>query len=207
MIMGCKWGKRNDLNLSLLFLVLLCNLLLLTTSAEDQSPLSPFVIPATGLATSFQQSIACSEDTENTLKGYNLQCLSSSNSTNTSSSSSSSSSCDRFIRDDLFSSEETDTLLHIALKGMGNASSAGGPTILDLNTGYLRDSESGLKNLFLTRSNLFSLEDFEAYGRIIKKLKGIVESFFGISENVLFFTAPTFITRLDGNPFWQPQEV
>ena len=202
--MGYKWGKRLDLNLSLLFLVLLCNLLLLTTSAEDQSPLSPFIIPATGPATSFHQSIACSNDTENTLKDFNIRCLSSSYSTNTSSSSS---SCDRLIHDDLFSREETDTLLHIALKGMGSASSAGGPTILDLNTGYLRDSESGLKNLFLTHSNLFSPEDFEAYGRIIKKLKGIVESFFGTPENVLFFTAPTFITRLDGNPLWQPQEV
>jgi hypothetical protein len=32
----------------------------------------------------------------------------------------------------------------------------------------------------------------------------VVESAFNISEGLLYFTAPTFITRLDGRPDWKP---
>ena len=77
----------------------------------------------------------------------------------------------------------------------------GGPTILDINTGYIRDS-AGLDNLFVREQQLFTAEDFEHYGNIIRKLKSTVMETFKLSE--LYFTAPTFITRLDGSSSWQP---
>ena len=51
----------------------------------------------------------------------------------------------------------------------------GGPAILDINTGYLRDSE-GTINLFLQdyrkkKDKIFTAADFSHYNRIINKLK------------------------------------
>ncbi len=87
---------------------------------------------------------------------------------------------------------------------MATRLSYGGPTILDINTGYIRDS-NGLDNLFNRDEQFFSAKDFENYGNIIKKLKNLVSSTFGLDENSVYFTAPTFITRLDGNSTWEPQ--
>jgi hypothetical protein len=78
---------------------------------------------------------------------------------------------------------------------------AGGPTILDINTGFLRDT-NGMQNLFMENSDIFSSEDFEHYGSIIKRLKALVETTF---QTEVHFTAPTFITRLDGRSSWEPQ--
>jgi hypothetical protein len=66
----------------------------------------------------------------------------------------------------------------------------------------VRDS-NGLDNLFLRDTAVFSDEDFEHYGSIIGRLKDHVMKTFDITE--LYFTAPTFITRLDGRESWEPQ--
>ena len=80
-------------------------------------------------------------------------------------------------------------------------------SIVDINTGYIRDG-NGLENLF-KRGNeaglIYTEEDFTAYGNIIKQLKQHVMDSFELTE--LYFTAPTFITRLDGRSSWQPQEI
>lgn len=110
--------------------------------------------------------------------------------------------CGSKIMDGLFSLEEIERLHTIVRKGMAQRVSVGGPTILDINTGYIRDSK-GLENLFLRESDIYSSEDFSHYGSIIKKLKDTVANTFGISQ--LYFTAPTFITRLNGDIKWSPQ--
>ena len=63
---------------------------------------------------------------------------------------------------------------------------------------------TGIQNLFDNESSTFSYSElhFTHYGSIIKKLKAKVEATFGIRE--LYFTAPTFITRLDGQKDWNP---
>ena len=110
-------------------------------------------------------------------------------------------SCDRVVIDGLFESADVTALRAIAEKGMATRENKGGPTILDLNTGYIRDSD-GLENLFYSRQGFFSAEEFEVYGRIIARLKSFVENAF---QTTVFFTAPTFITRLDGREDWKPQ--
>jgi hypothetical protein len=126
--------------------------------------------------------------------------------------------CGRSVVDDLFDESDIDALLAIAEKGMSVRPSLGGPTILDLNTGYLRDS-AGLVNLFeatrpsksdasapnLESESLFQDVDFMLYERIIHKLKGHVQESFGGAPGPVYFTAPTFITRLDGNASWKPR--
>ena len=112
-------------------------------------------------------------------------------------------SCDRVVIDGLFELEDVSALRAIAEKGMATRGNKGGPTILDLNTGYIRDSD-GLENLFYSRKAFFSAEEFEVYGRIINRLKSFVEDAF---RTTVFFTAPTFITRLDGREDWEPQGI
>ena len=113
-------------------------------------------------------------------------------------------SCGRRIVDNLFSTSDVEKLHAIVNKGMSYRENKGGPTILDINTGYIRDSD-GLANLFVGNTAAFSDEDFAHYGRIITTLKAAVADTFKLKE--LYFTAPTFITRLDGNPAWQPKEM
>lgn len=130
--------------------------------------------------------------------------------------------CGRRVVDGLFEDTDIEALLAIAEKGMAVRPSLGGPTILDLNTGYLRDT-AGLVNLFEStaprnsggdpslgymqsnpsESGVFDDADFELYERIIRKLKGHVQESFGAPP--IYFTAPTFITRLDGNESWKPR--
>ena len=113
--------------------------------------------------------------------------------------------CKRIIRDGMFTDDEVAALKAIAVKGMAKRVSLGGPTILDINSGHLRDT-AGLINLFDERSNFsYTAEEFSTYGNIIRKLKSILETTFEIQN--LMFTAPTFITRLEGKTGWQPNEV
>jgi hypothetical protein len=81
-----------------------------------------------------------------------------------------------------------------------------GPTILDINTGYLRDTD-GLDNLFHTemkKNSIYSVDDFTHYGNIIRKLKDLVMDTFNVKE--LYFTSPTFITRLRAlDSTWEPK--
>ena len=120
------------------------------------------------------------------------------------------SKCGRTIVDGLFEDQEIEQLLSIVERGLAlrdKASQAGGgPAIFDLNTGFVRDS-NGLDNVFAEKHNsLFTPADFYAYGRIIKKLKQHTMESLGV--NHLFFTAPTFVTRLDGrNPDWAPRAI
>jgi len=120
--------------------------------------------------------------------------------------------CLRYVGDNIFDKDDITNLLNIAKKGMNTRSrvTKGGPTILDINTGYIRDTE-GLINLFGEDYNkdindqIYTTYDFAVYGEIINKLKNLVSTKFNIQN--LHFTAPTFITKLDGNPTWEPNEI
>jgi hypothetical protein len=115
--------------------------------------------------------------------------------------------CSRHVIDGVFEESDITALHSIAEKGMNSRGpSLGGPTILDINTGFVRDS-NGLENLFTrdVAGKIFSDDDFALYGRIIAKLKETVMAHMKVDE--LHFTAPTFITRLDGASEWKPTQV
>jgi len=128
--------------------------------------------------------------------------------------------CGYRVVDGLFSSEDISLLHAIVNKGLSRRKQLGGPTILDINTGYIRDI-AGLENLFTTNTNnnkgdetssimsdVFTPEDFSHYGRIIRVLKSVVAKTFHIrAEQDLFFTAPTFITRIDESLPWKVQGI
>lgn len=115
-----------------------------------------------------------------------------------------SNNCKRRITDGLFSLEDVRKLIAIADKGIALRPRVGGPTIVDINTGYIRDS-AGLDNLFVKSIDIYDANDFLHYGNVIRKLKqAIMESF---SLDRLYFTAPTFITRIDIDTAWSPKEI
>lgn len=126
--------------------------------------------------------------------------------------------CRRKIVDGLFSDDEINRLLSISERAFAlrDAEPSGGPSIFDLNTGFIRDSK-GLDNVFFSRNlDLFSEEDFRIYGQIIHKLKSKVQEYLQVpkkridmdARTALYFTAPTFVTRLDGrNDSWEPAEI
>eukprot|EP01031_Cornospumella_fuschlensis_P036133 gene36133-43820_t len=115
-----------------------------------------------------------------------------------------SNNCKRKILDGLFTSEEVNKLIAIADKGVFLRPRVGGPTIVDINTGYIRDS-AGLDNLFIKSNDIFDASDFLHYGNIIRRLKDTVMEAFNLET--LYFTAPTFITRIDMDTPWNPKEI
>jgi len=115
--------------------------------------------------------------------------------------------CGRRVIDGAFSDSDVSKLHEIVTKAMSHRPvQNNGPTILDINTGYLRDTD-GLDNLFhkeMKKNSIYSVDDFTHYGNIIRKLKDLVMDTFSVKE--LYFTSPTFITRLRAlDSTWEPK--
>lgn len=116
-------------------------------------------------------------------------------------------SCGRAVFDQFVSSIEVEELREVALKGMSERalSALGGPTIFDINSGFLRDAE-GLVNVYTGRGGsskmTFSPAQYELYRRVVERIRQHVVDEFNLGS--LYFTAPTFITRAVGNASWRP---
>ena len=123
--------------------------------------------------------------------------------------------CDRVVVDDFISETDIERLISIAERGMDAAdadAAAGGPTIFDINSGYVMAPGARLENLYHKQQQAepprpyFTPDDYELYRSVIRRLKAEVEATFS-RDSDLYFTAPTFITRLSGeNPNWRPTE-
>lgn len=114
--------------------------------------------------------------------------------------------CGRAVVDGAFSSLDIAKLRETVEKGMSERKAIGGPTILDLNTGFIRDS-TGVENLFARDNDIYTAEEFAHYGTIIERLRQSIVDTFNMTSGELFFTAPTFFTRIDMSKNWQPQEM
>ncbi|GLE11351.1 hypothetical protein PINS_up023731 [Pythium insidiosum] len=117
--------------------------------------------------------------------------------------------CGRAVRDGFVTPAEVAQLREIAEIGMANRSRLGGPTIMDINTGFVKDN-NGLVNIYQSRRDAppiprFTAEQFDLYRRTIEKIRLALVQEFGLKH--LYFTAPTFITRIVGNASWEPAEI
>ena len=119
--------------------------------------------------------------------------------------------CDRVVIDDWLPPAEIDALRDIAARGAAAADAAaasGGPTIVDINSGFVMAPGARLVNLYQAKSKRkpFGGEDYELYRSVIRRLKAEVEAAFP-RASALYFTAPTFLTRLSGeNATWEASE-
>ena len=118
--------------------------------------------------------------------------------------------CDRVVIDDWLPPAEIDALRDIAARGAEAADAAaasGGPTIVDINSGFVMAPGARHVNLYQSKSKKpFGSEDYELYRSVIRRLKAEVEAAFP-RASALYFTAPTFLTRLSGeNATWEASE-
>ncbi|OEU08642.1 hypothetical protein FRACYDRAFT_249538 [Fragilariopsis cylindrus CCMP1102] len=146
--------------------------------------------------------------------------------------------CHRFVIDNFISIEEINQLRRITFKGMSyvddndsnstdsdstsdststTSSASGGPTIMDINTGYIRNtnevtsiysnssSEGNEKRKLKKRHAIrFTENDHELYQDVIDRIqKRITKEFLQLSSSSssssVYHTAPTFITRAVGS--------
>lgn len=172
-----------------MIVILLFSLVIALVAVLVVSDESSVVISANKVA-DFLAEVPCRSSASEDSTGYSPGCISS--------------TCLRRIVDGIFTDDDIANLHAIARKGMSQRPVVGGPTILDINTGYIRDSD-GLDNLFTKSNDIYTSEDFAHYGQIIQKLKETVMQTFQLPT--LHFTAPTFITRIDADTPWQPQAI
>lgn len=114
--------------------------------------------------------------------------------------------CGRVLVDHFVSFGEVVALQIIAEKGMAGRSRWGGPTIMDINSGFVKDGD-GLINLYRQTPPTHALTPlhFALYKRVIESIRLTVMQQFSLST--LYFTGPTFITRLVGNSSWSPKDM
>ena len=116
--------------------------------------------------------------------------------------------CRRIVIDDFASKEEIDRLRLLAEKGASKASPdaiKGGPTIVDVNTGFVRDP-NGVTNLYEGPNVLrFDRDELETYRRVMERIRDRVAEEFNATG--LYLTAPTFVTREIGSAEhdWRPK--
>lgn len=113
--------------------------------------------------------------------------------------------CGRHWEDDFVSPEDVATLRAMVQRGFARSSRTVGPTILDANTGFMRDDT--LQNIY-RRQRLkgseevlepvdFTSDQFAVYGGVFTRIHARLKEVFNIST--LHFTAPTFVTRILGS--------
>jgi hypothetical protein len=117
--------------------------------------------------------------------------------------------CVRYVEDGFLSADEVARLLQLTAYGMSPSHASAGPTILDVNTGMLRDPEA-LLNVYAPATSsadprplAFNASDLALYRSVFDRIKERVAAVAGVDH--VYFTAPTFITRLVGHADWRPR--
>ena len=117
-------------------------------------------------------------------------------------------SCSRHVFDDFVSPADVARLRSMAERAIEAARGGGGrpgPTIVDVNSGYMRDDE-GLANMYEgNEGGLFSSEEYAFYRDTIERIRVTVGETFGLDEGYPIFTSPTFITRIQHDDQWRPK--
>lgn len=106
--------------------------------------------------------------------------------------------CGRYMEDDFLSPAEVSGLMDMMKVGFESSTIAAGPAILDVDTGYLRDTS--LRNVYPAAN--FSAEQFTLYGSVFERIRVRLKQVFHLNQ--LYLTAPTFVARLRGGDDWQP---
>jgi len=116
--------------------------------------------------------------------------------------------CGRIVSDDLIATKkEASELLKMMKKVFVRSKVTVGPTIADINSGLLRDS-NGVQRLYVGDDRIyFTLKEYKLYGDIFMRAKAAIAAQWGLNNDFLFFSAPTFVTRILGNSTFSPREV
>ncbi|TRY69063.1 hypothetical protein TCAL_04139 [Tigriopus californicus] len=107
--------------------------------------------------------------------------------------------CGRVIMDDLLQESETEAILALAKKGLAQGGSSGGASILDLHSGALSQGEAFI-NVYKVYPDLFTRSEFEVYKSVKDRVKAAVAEHFGLNNDHLFLSHPTFFSRITAAP-------
>jgi hypothetical protein len=112
--------------------------------------------------------------------------------------------CDRVLQDNFLTTAEVEKLIDMAERGMAKAAGSKlGPTIMDVNSGWVLSSGQETPTSIYRDGALYAKEEYDFYRSVITRLKAQVELNYNL--NTLYFTTPTFITREVGAPQWRPR--
>jgi len=119
--------------------------------------------------------------------------------------------CNRLIYDDFLDEKGVTKLTNMANKAINAGRGGGGrpgPTIVDINSGFMRDDE-GLVMIYEGAEGeaLFTAEEYKFYGDVIERIRRTVGAENGLDEGFPVFTAPTFITRIKYDADWRPRSM
>lgn len=122
--------------------------------------------------------------------------------------------CGRTVMDNLITESDARHLKGLAEKGMSYGGSSGGASILDLHSGALSSGTQFINIYkFLQSQNeaLLTEEDLRIYSKVKDKIHAAIASEFGVKQNQLYLTSPTFFSRMNTTPpttkhdeYWHP---
>ncbi|KAK4314618.1 hypothetical protein Pmani_014106 [Petrolisthes manimaculis] len=120
--------------------------------------------------------------------------------------------CGRVVWDSVIHPSEASALLNIAQRGLTLGGSAGGASILDLHSGALSQGNAFINMYKLDAiKTVFNQDDFRIYSHIKNKIHQAIANHFGISQDGLYLTHPTFFSRITSAPpktihdeYWHP---
>jgi len=117
--------------------------------------------------------------------------------------------CKQSIFDNFAFEEEVERLKTMADRALslstGIPAPKYGPAILDINQGMVLHGD-GLYNIYEQNETIYTEDEYSFYKSIIDRIKRMIIEEFGLE--LLYFTAPTFITRTRGHPLdWQFRQL
>lgn len=107
--------------------------------------------------------------------------------------------CGRAVNDGLISDKDAHALLKIAKTGLSKGGSDGGASIVDLHSGALSRGPHFV-NLYKKYPDIYKPNDFAVYKRVKDQVKTYLAEHFEIEPESLYFTHPTFFSRLENKP-------
>ncbi|KAM9831770.1 2-oxoglutarate and iron-dependent oxygenase domain-containing protein 3 [Neosynchiropus ocellatus] len=122
--------------------------------------------------------------------------------------------CGRAVTDSVVTREEAQVLRRLAERGLALAGSDGGASILDLHSGALSMGKQfvNIYRYFGDQvKDVFTLEDFQLYKEVRKRIQAIIAETFGLDQNLMHLTKPTFFSRINcttaktqHDEYWHP---
>ncbi|XP_014671387.1 PREDICTED: 2-oxoglutarate and iron-dependent oxygenase domain-containing protein 3-like isoform X2 [Priapulus caudatus] len=108
--------------------------------------------------------------------------------------------CGRVVMDGLVTSKEAEHLVELVESALSYGGSTGGASILDLHSGAMSKG-NGFVNIYsyLKKKKLdqiFTDDDFLLYTQIKNRIRQAIATEFGILQENLYLTKPTFFSRM-----------
>lgn len=110
--------------------------------------------------------------------------------------------CGRKVVDGFVGDEEIKLLRDIAAAGMQSSDDVeAGPVIMDPNSKVVMDSKHGLRRV----KARFDASQIAVYRGLMRRIEDAIKAEFGAER--AHHTVPTFLTRIRGNPSWEPKNM